>query len=295
MIRIMKKPLDLSCFGTNLVLLGLLKTQTLKKILLYSTLFVSTLSISLLACKKGSSGTDGANKAKLQVYLTDDPGDYEKVLIDVRDVQINVSGDSVNGWQSLQGVNPGVYDLLTLVNDNDTLLADADIPSGRLEQMRLILGPDNFVKLQGDPTMIKLETPSAEQSGLKLNIHADVVNGILYVITLDFDVAKSIVKTGNKKYKLKPVIRTVLSAVGGSIKGFVRPDSFQTVVHAILGPDTVSTFTGTNGGYMIKGLAAGNYKLYYMPSDSSFRDSFRLNIPVVVNTVTTVDTMFLHQ
>src|SRR6187431_88619 len=109
MIRIMKKPLDLSCFGTNLVLLGLLKTQTLKKILLYSTLFVSTPSISLLACKKGSSGTDGANKAKLQVYLTDDPGDYEKVLIDVRDVQINVSGDSVNGWQSLQGVNAGVY------------------------------------------------------------------------------------------------------------------------------------------------------------------------------------------
>jgi Domain of unknown function (DUF4382) len=269
--------------------------KTVKKILLYSTLFVSIISISLLACKKSGSGIDGANKAKLQVYLTDDPGDYEKVFIDVRDVQINVSGDSVNGWQSLQGVNAGVYDLLTLVNDQDTLLADAEIPSGRLHQLRLILGPDNFVKLQGDPTMIKLETPSAQQSGLKLNIQADVVNGILYVITLDFDVAKSIVKTGNKKYILKPVIRTVLAAVGGSIKGFVRPDTFQTAVSAILGVDTITTFTGANGGYMIKGLPAGSYKLYFMPSDSTFRDSSRLNIPVVVNTVTTVDTMFLQQ
>jgi Domain of unknown function (DUF4382) len=264
------------------------------KILLYFTLFVSTISISLLACKKGS-GRDGANKAKLQVYLTDDPGDYEKVLIDVRDVQINVSGDSTNGWQSLHGVHAGVYDLLTLVNDHDTLLADADIPSGRLHQMRLVLGPDNFVKLQGDPTLIKLETPSAQQSGLKLNIQADVVNGVLYVITLDFDVAKSIVKTGNKKYLLKPVIRTVLDAVGGSIKGFVKPDSFQTAVRAILGPDTITTFTGTNGGYMIKGLPAGNYKLFFQPSDSTFRDTLRVNIPVVVNAVTTVDTMFLHQ
>jgi hypothetical protein len=59
--------------------------------------------------------------------------------------------------------------------------------------------------------------------------------------------------------------------------------------------DTITTFTGTTGGYMIKGLPAGSYKLYFRPSNNTFRDSSRLNIPVVVNSVTTVDTMFLQQ
>jgi hypothetical protein len=266
----------------------------LKKILFYSALAVSLLSIGLIACQKGTkSGSDG--KARLQVYLTDDPGDYEKVLIDVRDVLINVDGDTVNGWRSLSGVHPGVYDLLTLVNDQDTLLADAEIETGRISQMRLVLGTENYVKLIGNPAMIKLETPSAQQSGLKLNIQQDVVAGILYTITLDFDVAKSIVKTGNNKYILKPVIRTVLDAVGGSIKGMVRPNSFSTTVYAIQGTDSVSTLTGLNGGYIIKGLAAGNYNLYFLPSDSTYHDSTRTSIPVIVNTVTTVDTMVLHQ
>jgi hypothetical protein len=34
-------------------------------------------------------------------------------------------------------VNAAVYDVLKLVNDDDTLLADANIPSGKLHQMRL--------------------------------------------------------------------------------------------------------------------------------------------------------------
>jgi hypothetical protein len=51
------------------------------------------------------------------------------VVIDVQDVQINVTGDSTSGWQSLSTVNAGSYDLLKLVNDDDTLLANSDIPS----------------------------------------------------------------------------------------------------------------------------------------------------------------------
>ena len=114
----------------------------------------------------------------------------------------------------MQGVNAAVYDVLKLVNDDDTLLADANIPSGRLHQLRLVLGTENYVKIEGTTQLIKLETPSAQQSGLKLNIQQDVLDGILYTITLDFDVAKSIVKTGNNKYILKPTIRTILNAAG---------------------------------------------------------------------------------
>jgi hypothetical protein len=266
----------------------------MKKNLVVLTLSLSILSVfTFISCNK-KTATDG--KARLQVYLTDDPGDYQAVYIDIKDVQINVTGDTSNGWQSLQGVNAGVYDLLKLVNDDDTLLADANIPSGRIHQMRLVLGTENYVKIEGTTDLIKLETPSAQQSGLKLNIQQDVTDGILYTITLDFDVSKSIVKTGNKKYILKPTIRTILNAVGGTIKGIVMPKTFQSKVCAVQGVDTIScTYTDSDGGYMLRGLLPGSYKVYYNPSDVTYQDSVRNSISVMFNSITRVDTTFLHQ
>ena len=270
------------------------KKQNMRTRLIISALILTLVSLTVLnSCQK--NGTNNGN-ARLQVFLTDDPGDYEAVYIDVKDVQINVTGDSTNGWQSLQNVNAAAYDLLKLVNDDDTLLADANIPSGKLHQMRLVLGTENYVKIEGTSQLIKLETPSAQQSGLKLNIQQDVQDGILYTITLDFDVAKSIVKTGNGKYILKPTIRTILNAAGGSIKGVVMPKDFQSAVYAVQGIDTVaSTFTDSDGGYLLRGLAAGTYGVFYKPSDVTYKDSLRTNINVLVNTITKIDTTFLHQ
>ena len=265
--------------------------KTRSVVSLFALLMASV--VLLVSCKKNNNG-DG--DARLKVFLTDDPGDYEAVYIDVKDVQINVTGDTTNGWQSLSGVNAAAYDLLKLVNDDDTLLADAFIPSGRLHQLRLVLGTENYVKVEGTSQLIKLETPSAQQSGLKLNIQQDIQDGILYTITLDFDVSKSIVKTGNNKYMLKPTIRTILNAVGGSIKGVVIPKDFQSAVYAVQGVDTIaSTFTDNAGGYLIRGLSAGTYDVFYKPTNILYKDSLRKNISVQFNTVTKIDTTFLHQ
>jgi hypothetical protein len=250
-------------------------------------------SIVYISCKKEGNNS-GVNKARLQVSLTDAPGDFEAVLIDVKDVRINFGTDTSSGWESLAHVNSGQYDLLKLVNDDDTVLADAEISTGTIRQIRLVLGSENFVKIDGQ--LIKLETPSAQQSGLKLNIHQDVSEGILYKLLLDFDAAKSIHKTGNGKYMLKPVIRTVMEAVGGSIKGWVLPDTLTTAVLAIKGPDTVaSTFaSSTGGGYLIKGLAAGSYTVHFVSTDTTFIHEQR-NATVTTGIVTVIDTVHLHQ
>ena len=267
----------------------------MRRILVASVFILSIASLPVLnSCKKDSTSGDG--NARLQVYLTDDPGDYEAVYIDVKDVQINVTGGNDDGWQSLQSVKANVYDLLKLVNDDDTLLSDSYIPSGRIHQLRLVLGSENYVKIQGTNDLIKLETPSAQQSGLKLNIQQDVQEGILYTITLDFDVSKSIVRTGSGKYMLKPTIRTILNAVGGTITGVVIPKAFQSAVYAVQGVDTVaSTFTDTDGGYMLRGLPVGTYGAFYKPSDIIYKDSLRTSVSVSFNTITRVDTTFLHQ
>lgn len=269
-------------------LLSLHKTYFMKITKLLSAVLMAALALYFISCSKSDS-TNSNGKPRLQVFLTDDPGEYEEVLIDVQDIRVNYSTNENDGWVSLENVKKGTYDVLKLVNDKDTLLADAELTSGKIEQIRLVLGPNNYVKTNGET--IKLETPSAQQSGLKLNIHQEVTGDIIYKLVMDFDVAKSIKKTGNGKYMLKPVIRTILEAAGGSIKGYITPDSTQTAVLAIQGQDTIASTFSLHGGYLIKGLDAGAYDLHFLPSDTAYAKQVKTGINVTVNKVTTVDTV----
>ena len=99
-VHYVKDPMGLFYFGTNLDLIVLLKNQTMRRKLVMSALVLSIASLCVfISCKKNNGPGDG--NARLQVYLTDDPGDYEAVYIDVKDVQINVTGNDADGWQSL--------------------------------------------------------------------------------------------------------------------------------------------------------------------------------------------------
>lgn len=268
----------------------------LRKTLYGLSVLTTAALLTFTSCNKENSSTGSGDKARLQVALTDDPGDYDAVFIDLQDVRINYSTDTSEGWVSLPNVRKGSYNLLDLVNDKDTLLTDADIQPGKIEQIRLILGSNNYVLV--DSVKYALTTPSAQQSGLKINIHQDLNEGITYKLLLDFDVAKSIHQTGNGnangKYMLKPVIRAVMQAMGGSIRGFVLPDSVRTSVLAIQGTDTVASTYTSAGSYIIKGLNAGTYDLHFLPSDSAFSNKVKTGVSVTNNVVTTVDTLRLQ-
>jgi hypothetical protein len=84
--------------------------------------------------------------------------------------------------------------------------------------------------------------------------------------------------------------------VGGSIKGFVLPDTVTTAVYALQLPDTVaSTFTGSNGGYLLKGIPAGSYTLKFVPNDTTFKEESKAGITVSTGNVTIIDTVHLHK
>ncbi|WP_340114392.1 DUF4382 domain-containing protein [Maribellus mangrovi] len=161
-------------------------------------------AIFIVACQDDNNGT-----GMLNVYLTDAPVNYDAVLIDLQGLKINASGDSTteSGWQNLTLDTMGQIDLLMLTNGNSILLTEDELPEGRINQMRMILGSNNEIVVDGDT--LDLETPSAQQSGLKFNIHADIVNGETYSMTLDFDAEKSVIAKGNGSYSLKPVIKVI--------------------------------------------------------------------------------------
>jgi hypothetical protein len=149
-----------------------------------------------------SSCTKENTLTKLNIRLTDAPAAYEAVNIDLKEVHVNFRNDST-GWEILP-TYAGVYDLLKLQNGIDTLIATTTIPSGVLQEIRLVLGKNNTVKV-GD-RLFALEVPSGESSGLKIKVSKNLY-GALETIIIDFDAALSIHENGNGEYMLKPVIR----------------------------------------------------------------------------------------
>lgn len=229
----------------------------------------------------------------LEVRLTDAPGDYEEVNIDVQGVQVNY-GSSEGGWKSLE-VNKGVYDILKLTNGLDTLLGQMELPAGRVSQVRLILGSNNSIKIDGQTSV--LSTPSAQQSGLKLQVNADLQEGITYKLLLDFDAARSVVKAGSSgKHNLKPVIRTIVEAETGAIKGIVSPIDASPAVYAIAGTDTLGTAFAdqVTGKFMIVGLGGGNYKITFEPK-TGYQSAVKENVTVTKGSVTDLGTVVILQ
>ena len=154
---------------------------------------------------QGCNNHDVDGTGTLSVRLTDAPAEYEKVLIDLQELRINVSGDDEEGgWQTLELDTIGQIDLLMLTDGNDILLTEEELPIGNIAQMRMILGSNNQIVVNGETH--ELATPSAEQSGLKFNIHANIEEGQTYRMWIDFDAEKSIVEKGNGTYSLKPTI-----------------------------------------------------------------------------------------
>lgn len=258
--------------------------------------FLAILSFAFIfqACKKTDSSK--SQPSKMNIYLTDAPADYQAVWIDIQQVMVKSDADSAgdDGWVTVPLLKPGKYNLLDLRNGKDTLLGGVSLPAGKVSQIRLILGDDNQVVLE-DGSTVDLKTPSAQESGLKLDVDADLKAGIPYELVMDFDASRSIVKAGNSgQYILKPVIRTFAKAAGGAIQGVVLPDSAKASVTAIAGTDTLSAIPDDAGFYKFWGVPANTYQLIFSADSTTGYHSDTLNnIAVTVGNITSVDTVKL--
>jgi hypothetical protein len=230
----------------------------MKKLLFAMTGLCAGFALLFSSCSKPEEDTSSSTdlkpgKSMLSIRMTDAPGNFNAVYVDVQGVEIK--GPQI-GTLNLP-VNAGIYNLLDFVNGADTLIAGGPVPAGKIEQVRVILGPNNSVVV--DSVTYPLSTPSAQQSGLKLQVHRDFAAGVAYTVLLDFDAQQSIVETGNGRYILKPVIRVVDQAVSGAISGSVVPDSVQCTISATDGTNLFGSFTDSTGGFIIPAVPAGTY------------------------------------
>src|SRR5258706_1104208 len=132
-----------------------------------------TAVLIFFACNKNNSSGSNPNippgKSQVSVYMMDDPIQFAKVLIDIRQVVVEIDTSSKQTdpdeddqwdenfwgrhhdesnksviWDTLS-ITPGVYDLLQLRNGTDPLLASGQFPSGKILKLKITLGSDNTI------------------------------------------------------------------------------------------------------------------------------------------------------
>ena len=262
-----------------------MKTKAIKR------MFIALTVISLIF-NYSCSDNKTEDTARIQLKLVDAPGDYLEVNVEIIDIQYNAGEEE--GWMSFTPVSdyPINVDLTELVAGNSLLLTDELIPAGMLKQVRLVLSENNTLRIEGEEDLIPLNTPSAQQSGLKLNLNEELEGGFSYTFILDWIVSESIVKAGNSgNYNLKPVIKVNAEVNSGSINGVVKElnevdQDLQAmpniVVQVFNSSNEFVTDSQTNdlGEFLIQGLDAGDYILKIEQEGYVIYNSETINVTV---------------
>lgn len=262
-----------------------------------TTIFVAL--FLLTSCDVSDDGTSNSTNGTLQVYLTDAPGNYEAVWIDIQEVRIHVEDEEDleledEGWITISD-DPMRVNLLELTNGELEALGETELEEGMYSQIRLILGEDNEIVKDG--VTHKLTTPSAQESGLKLNVNAEIEGGQVYTLLLDFDASRSVVEAGNSgKFLLKPVIRTVAFAETGAIEGNIEPAESLPWVYAIAGADTIAgTRANSEGEFRLIGLLSGSYQVAINPSEDGYSEEIISDVNVTAPDTTDLGVINLEE
>ncbi len=249
------------------------------------------LALAAITCPSCDKGLESSG---LSIYLTDAPASYDAVNIEIRRIDISTADDyGDESWQVFRFANPGTYNLLDYSNGLDTLLSTAELKPGRINQLRLVLGTQNSVVIDGVSYPLALTPSSLFQTGLKINVNASLAAGEDYKLWIDFDAAQSIVETGTGGYQLKPVLRSFMEGNTGGIRGNVQPAEAEATVYAIAGSDTIATipFSGS-GDFMIRGLLPGTWKIL-AHGHNGYQDEIIGQVAVQRGMVTVLDSIRL--
>jgi hypothetical protein len=225
------------------------------------------LALGLAACDQGLGPRNGA---RVNVYLTDAPGDVENAWLKIDG--IHIIADDLQEIELL-----GDYDELILVSDlvghAQQIVDDADVDLETFRQLRFIIGgavletkDGNVYAIPGtelpdelsDEDVGELHCPSCAQSGLKIVLQGEapeIEEGDDVSIVIDFDVAQSFGRqAGNSgRWVMRPVVHATLStepnaplAGGSSIGGTVALAQGASVAPCPAGtPRTLADFVPT--------------------------------------------------
>lgn len=186
---------------------------------------VAVLTGGLAACDPSTAVQTG----RLSLLLTDAPGDVVAAVVTIDQIYLQPSEDSDVGRIVLRDEDI-TTDLLTLVDDTQSLIEGVEIPVNDYTQLRFVIsGAYLEVEDEGGATSIyassptyaglpegavvagTLVMPSLAQSGLKVKLPSDVLviaADETVTLVVDFDVALSFGRAagGSGNWVMSPVL-----------------------------------------------------------------------------------------
>ncbi|UAY51430.1 DUF4382 domain-containing protein [Ferruginibacter albus] len=296
----------------------------MKKTAKVASLLAIVLSLVLIffSCSKDASLSESLTPGtqNASIYMTDAPGFFDNVMIDIRSVQVlvdtckhdngwgwgdddhhgnddhnNGSDDHCPVWDTLN-ITPGVYDLLSLRNGTDTLLAGGNLPDGKIVKIKIELGTNN--SLVKDGVTYPLNLPTNQPSFIVVNLRGDEWDEFKpkhVRLWLDFDVQRSIVVVRNNEFFLSPFIKVFTIKTTGSINGRVTPvkDAFP-VITISNSTDTAYALPNPGGEFKVRGLTAGSYSVF-INSSNGYSDTTITNVNVTAGGNVALGNIKLHK
>ena len=271
------------------------------------------LLLGFTACTKSGLETDST----VSVFLTDGPGDYDNVFIDIVKVEVKVDKDEKRKRNYNAGLTDddkddhlkrkdefgewidinytqGVIDVLSLRNGVETQLGTANIQTGTVRKIRITLGTNNAVVKNGVSYPLTLANPT--QNFLYVHLfdkHRQGGNNNVRV-WVDFDIARSIVEN-NGRFFLKPLLRPFCNNNFGEIAGTVLPIEARAVIK-ITNANGFEGFALPNrdGRFMIRGLEEGTYTVL-IEGNAPYQSQTISNVGVTKGKLTKLETVTLKQ
>jgi len=274
------------------------------------------------ACNKSNSSSSNPNipkgQSQVSMYMMDGPISFYKVLIDIRQVTVEIDtattqnaqdeDDQWDGdycgyhrttsnksviWDTLN-ITPGVYNLLDLRNGTDTLLASGLYPTGKILKIRITLGSDNTVYTDSAtyyPLDVFGSNPYFTINVSRTNV--DNVSNNEFKIWLDFNLARSIYYWSGTYY-LKPYIEVFNDMSSAKVEGTVLPPGAGALVMGVNGADTIYAIPFWGGNYQFRNVPAGSWSFTFKGMNG-YQDTTISNIAVDSTKTVTLPKITLHK
>jgi hypothetical protein len=274
------------------------------------------------ACSKNGSESSNANipagKSQVSVFMMDAPLSFSKVLIDIRQISVEVdtatkqtAPDYPNQWDANyygfgRGINnksviwdtltitPGVYNLMDLRNGTDTLLASGLYTTGKILKIKITLGSADTVYTDSTtfyPLVVFGPSPSFDINVQRENVSSVTNNE--FQLWLDFNLARSVF-FWNGEFLLDPYITVFNYQVSAKVRGQVLPWGASPLVTATSSTDTLYAIPGFSGNYQFSNVPAGTYSISFTGHDG-YHDTTINSIMVDSMRVVQVPTITLHK
>ena len=277
--------------------------------------------LTIVACNKTGSSSNSnipPGKSQVSLYMMDGPALFDSVLIDVRQVTVEVDTASRQSDQDQEGewdegycgygrgpanksviwdtlnITPGVYNLLALRNGTDTLLGSGLITTGKILKIRITLGNDNVIYTDSTtsyPLVVFGPNPYFTINVSRVDV-ATVTNNE-FEMWLDFNLSRSIF-FWNGEFLLNPYIVVFDDHRMAKISGEVLPEGATSLVTAYNGTDTLYAVPFWSGKYQFRNVPAGTWSLTFK-GYGGLQDTTISNVVVDSMKVTEVPTITLHK